>query len=126
VSAPYGRYLAFPFRIAADGRTAQVADLDAHVHDEIIQLILTGLGERLFLPEFGTNVRRLVFENTDDAIAGLTRATVANALQRWLGHRMNVQSLDVTFADSTITVNLNYRVNGGRPGAVSFQRKVGG
>lgn len=124
MTATYPRYLAFPFRIGSDGRTATVADLDEHVHDEIIQLILTGLGERLFLPDFGTNVRRLVFENTDDAVAGLTRATIANALQKWLGARCNVQSLDVTFADSTITVNLQYLVNGGSTGAITFQRQV--
>jgi len=126
MKAAYPRFLSFPFRIGADGRTVPVANLDEHVHDEIIQLILTGLGERLFLSDFGTNVRRLVFENSDDAVAGLTRATIANALQRWLGHRVNVQSLDVTFADSTISVTLHYQTNGGAPGSIAFQRKVGG
>ena len=56
----YPRYLAVPFRIGKDGRTAQPADFEQHVHEELMQLILTNLGERLFQPEFGTNVRRLV------------------------------------------------------------------
>ncbi|ASC73030.1 hypothetical protein XM38_039920 [Halomicronema hongdechloris C2206] len=50
---PDGRHLSFPFRIAADGRTAQVDTLEQHVRDELIQLILTNPGERLFLPELG-------------------------------------------------------------------------
>ncbi len=122
---PYGRYLSFPFHIAPDGRSALVSGLDEHVHDEIIQLILTALGERLFLPLFGTNVRRLVFENTDDAVASITRTTVSNALSQWLGHRVHVDSLDVSFANSTINVVLHYRVQGGVDASIQFQRKVG-
>ncbi len=120
----YGRYLSFPFRIGSDGRTALVADLNDHVRDEIVQLILTGTGERLFLPDFGTNVRRLVFENTDDTVTGLTKATIANALSKWLGSRVAVQSLDVTFADATISVNLQYQVAGGGTSTISFQRRT--
>ena len=48
-----GRHLAFPFRIAPDGRTATPASLDEHIKGEIIQLLLTAPGERLFLPAFG-------------------------------------------------------------------------
>ena len=60
-AASYGRYLAFPFRIGDDGRTAGVRDIDLHVKEELMQLILTAIGERAFQGEIGTNVRRLVF-----------------------------------------------------------------
>ena len=39
-----GRHLAFPFRIAPDGRTATPASLDDHIKGEIIQLLLTAPG----------------------------------------------------------------------------------
>jgi phage baseplate assembly protein W len=121
----YPRHLAFPFRIGSDGRTAAVAGLDEHVRDEIVQLILTASGERFFLPQFGTNVRRLVFDNLDDAVASLTKVTVANALSQWLGHRVHVDALDVVIAESTVTVDLAYTVAGGTSRNVRFQRELG-
>lgn len=121
----YPRYLAFPFRIGSDGRTVPVAGLDDHVRDEIVQLILTANGERLFLPQFGTNVRRLLFDNLDDAVAGLTKATIANALSQWLGSRVHVSSLNVSVVESTITVDLAYQVAGGGSNTITFQRQVG-
>jgi phage baseplate assembly protein W len=121
----YPLYLAFPFRIGSDGRTAAVGGLDEHVHDEIVQLILTANGERLFLPQFGTNVRRLIFDNLDDAVASLTKTTVANALSQWLGHRVHVSRLDVAVDQSTISVDLSYQVAGGSANHVRFQRELG-
>ena len=121
----YPRFLAFPFQIGSDGRTVAVANIDDHVRDEIVQLILTASGERLFLPQFGTNVRRLIFDNLDDAVASLTKVTVANALTQWLGHRVHVDSLDVTIAQSTINVELSYQVAGGATNTVRFQRELG-
>ena len=112
MSEQYPHYLAVPFRIGDDGRSARVSDLGGHVQDELMQLILTTLGERLFLPEFGTNVRRLVFENIDETTKGMTKATVAQAISRWLGHRVSVEELGVTFENAKISVDVRYRAAG--------------
>ncbi len=87
MTGAYGRYPAFPFRVGEDGRTACVADPVQHVTEEVVQLILTAVGERLFQPDIGTNVRRLVFESLDEATAGITKSTISQALSRWLGDR---------------------------------------
>jgi phage baseplate assembly protein W len=102
--------MAFPFRIDQDGRTAAPASVDDHVRGEIIQLLLTNPGERLFLPAFGAGLRRLVFEGNQDASAGLAKAVLTRNLSRWLGHRVDVQSLDVRAEESTLSVDLSYRV----------------
>jgi phage baseplate assembly protein W len=125
VKSSYPSYLSFPFRVGPDGRTARPGTLSEHVRDELVQLILTAIGERLFLPEFGTNLRRLVFENVDDTALGLTRATVTQALSKWLGHRLAVQKLDIEFADGLLTVDLSYRVLGDDTSHdVRFQRRL--
>jgi hypothetical protein len=108
----YPSFLSFPFQIGPDGRTASPADLDAHVRDELLQLLLTTLGERLFLPELGTNLRRLVFENTSDSTLGVTQSVVADALQKWLGTRVTVLALTVSTENSAIEVMLQYRAIG--------------
>jgi phage baseplate assembly protein W len=105
-----GRHLAFPFRIGPDGRTATPQSLDEHVKGEIIQLLLTSPGERLFLPPFGAGLRRLVFERNDDVSAGLSRAIISQALSTYLGTRITVQTLDVTAEESTLAVDLRYQV----------------
>lgn len=121
-----GNHLSFPFRIGGDGRIAQVSSLENHVRDELIQLILTNAGERLFLPEFGGGVRRLVFENIDETAAGMTKATLTQAISRWLGHRIELQDLVVTVDQETIEVEIKYRIAGTEDTRVMrFQRSGG-
>ena len=105
-----GRHLAFPFRIGSDGRTAAPADIMDHVRGEVIQLLLTAPGERPFLPSFGAGLKRLVFERNDPVAAGLAKATVSRNLSRWLGHRVTVEVLEVDASESTLAVDLRYRI----------------
>lgn len=110
MTATSGRHLAFPFRIGSDGRTVAPADLTDHVRGEVIQLLLTAPGERPFLPSFGAGLKRLVFERNDPVAAGLAKATVSRNLSRWLGHRVTVEVLEVDATESTLTVDLRYRI----------------
>ena len=120
-----GRHLAFPFRIGTDGRTATPASDAEHVRDELLQLLLTSPGERLFLPDFGGGVRRLVFEPASDLLRGVVKARITNALSRWLGHRLTVEFIDVTFDDQVamLEVMVKYRPAGSPDSrVVKFQR----
>ena len=121
-----GRHLAFPFRIGRDGRAVQVATLEDHVRDELMQLILTNPAERLFLPEFGGGVRRLVFENIEETTGAVVKATLARAISRWLGNRVVLEELIVNTANETIEVDLKYRIAGTEDSRMlRFQRKGG-
>lgn len=117
------KHLSFPFRINYNGRSAQVQSLEAHVRDELIQLILTNPGERAFLPEFGGGVRRLVFENASETIAGVTKARITQAISRWLGHRVTLEDLQVAIDNSTLEVLIQYRIAGTKDSRImKFQR----
>jgi phage baseplate assembly protein W len=105
-----GRHLAFPFNIGVDGRTSAPTDLNAHIKGEIIQLLLTTPGERPFLPDFGGGLKRMVFEANDEISAGIAKATVSRALSYWLQERIEVVVLNVENNDSTLNVDLQYRV----------------
>ncbi|UJS16688.1 MAG: GPW/gp25 family protein [Candidatus Jettenia sp.] len=122
----YGKHLSFPFRIGKDGRTAQVSSLEEHVRDELIQLILTNLGERLFLPDFGGGVRRLVFENADETLGAMTKAILTQAISQWLGHRITLEDLIVIVEHEKIGVEIKYRIAGTEDTRVmKFERKGG-
>ena len=126
MTPPNGRHLSFTFRIGSDGRTAQVATLEEHVRDELMQLIFTNLGERAFLPEFGGGVRRLIFENINDTTAVMTKAMLAQAISRWLSQRITLEELMVETDNSTILVDLTYRIAGTEDRRrVRFERKGG-
>jgi uncharacterized protein len=121
-----GRHLAFPFRIGNDGRAVQQSTLEDHVRDELMQLILTNPGERLFLPEFGGGVRRLVFENLDETTGAMVKATLTRAVSRWLAARITLEELKVEIENEKIEVDLKYRIAGTQDARVlRFQRKGG-
>jgi phage baseplate assembly protein W len=111
-AAPQGRHLAFPFRIGSDGRTAAPSSIADHVRDEIIQLLLTNPGERPFQPPFGGGARKLIFEPASDVLRGMTKARITQGLTTWLGHRLTLEHLEVTFIDSTVQVEIKYRPAG--------------
>jgi len=94
-----GRHIAFPFRVGTDGRIAAPTSDAEHVRDELLQLLLTAPGERLFLPEFGGGVRKLVFEPASDVLRGVVKARITQALSRWLGHRLTVEMIEVRFGN---------------------------
>ncbi len=121
-----GKHLAFPFRVGGDGRMTAVKTLDEHVRDEIVQLILTNPGERPFLVDFGGGVRRLVFEAADDATAAMAKAGITQAINRWLGHRVTLEYINVGVENSTITVDIRYCLAGTEETRVlRFQRDGG-
>lgn len=118
-----GRHLAFPFRIGADGRTAAPASDADHVRDEVLQLLLTAPGERPFVPEFGGGVRKLVFEPASDVLRGIVKARITQALSRWLGQRLTLEMLEVTFSGERIEIDIKYRPVGSEDSRVlRFQR----
>ena len=121
-----GRHLSFPFQIGSDGRTVQVTSQEEHVRDELIQLILTNLGERAFLPEFGGGARRLVFESASEATQAMTKAMLTQSISTWLGHRLTLENLTVRVEHETIEVELQYRLVGSEDSRlIRFQRGGG-
>jgi len=124
-SNPAGRHLSFPFSIGADGRTAAPATHSEHVYDELIQLILTAPGERLFLPDFGGGVRKLIFEPASDVLRGVTKARITQAISQWLGHRVTLENLEVTFTGELVEVLIKYRAAGTDDSRILKFRRTG-
>lgn len=119
----YGKHLAYPFHVSPDGRAAQVSMLEEHVKDELMQLLLTDVGERAFLPEFGGGVRQLVFEPLSEASLGMTKARLTQAITTYLGHRVTLEDLSVNAEGSMLEVEIKYRIAGSDDSRVlRFQR----
>lgn len=125
MSGESGNYLSFPFGLTADGRTANTDSLENHIREELIQLILTNPGERPDLPDFGAGVRQLLFEGLDSHAAALSKARITQAIVRWLGQRISLENLEVTFVDSLLQVDIQYRISATQETrSLRFQRSL--
>ena len=57
----------FPFRDSSDGSYFKMnkTDKDA-IRADLLHLLLTNKGERLYLPEFGSDLKKFIFEPNDE------------------------------------------------------------
>ena len=109
-------YLAFPFRIDADGPA--MARREAHVRGQIEQTLFTAPGERIFRQEFGAGVRGLVFEPFTQPLGELTRKRLAVTLAEVLRGEVDPKTLeievnagpDMQSADGRLEVTVSYRL----------------
>ena len=89
----FGRGIAFPPRIGADGRVAW-SEGEANVRESIRIILLTEERERLRLPEFGGGLARYLFEPNTATTRQLIRDRIQRALAEWEA-RIRVESVSV-------------------------------
>jgi phage baseplate assembly protein W len=100
-------YLDFPFRIDTSGRTS-TTNREDHVGNLIEQILFTSPGERVNRPAFGCGLQRAVFQPNSDLMASTARMTAEAAIQQHLSHLIDLVSLKVETADSTLSVEVTY------------------
>lgn len=86
-------YMTFPLRITRSG--AATSTRVAHIREQIEQILFTTPGERVFRPEFGAGVRRLVFESNDESLAALLTRRLQSAVQEALQGEVDPKTLQV-------------------------------
>ena len=99
----------YPFHLDGRGRTAATTD-DDHIRDLLEQLIFTSPGERVNRPDFGSGILQLIFAPNSPELAATLQFTLQAAIQRWLSDVLELQALEVTSADSTLTIDVQYLV----------------
>jgi phage baseplate assembly protein W len=67
----------------------------AQIKSDLIILLLTEPGERVMLPEFGTNLKKFFFEPNDTSVLEQIREEIARAISIW-EPRIAVQNIEVT------------------------------
>jgi phage baseplate assembly protein W len=99
----------FPLRYDHRGRTAECDDQE-HIRELIDQVLFTSPFERVNRPDFGCGVRQLVFAPNGDQLAAALELDIQAALQRWLGHLIEVRNLEVSREESSLFIILAYAV----------------
>ena len=114
----------YPFHFDGRGRTAATT-ADDHIRDMLEQLIFTSPGERVNRPDFGSGILQLIFAPNSPELAATLQFTLQAAIQRWLGDVLELQSLEVTSVDSTLTIDVQYMVRRtNQQQSASFTRTV--
>jgi len=112
-----GKGIAHPFRFGATGGIALsegAGPEHQHIHQSIAQILPTRPGERFFLPQFGSRLPELVFQQNDVLFRALARQFIVDAIRRW-EKRVVIEgvefSRDPLVADRNIAlVKLTYRI----------------
>jgi uncharacterized protein len=99
----------FPLHFDGRGRTASTDD-DDHIRDMMEQLLFTNPGERVNRPDFGSGLLQLVFAPNSEELAAALQFTMQAALQRYLGDVIDLQTLEVSAQDATLSVTVKYAV----------------
>ena len=97
----------YPFHFDGRGRTATTDDPD-HIRDMIEELLFTAPGERVNRPDFGSGLLQMVFAPNSTELAAALQFTTQAALQRYLGDLIDLQQLEVTALDATLSVVVKY------------------
>jgi phage baseplate assembly protein W len=105
----------FPFRDSDNGFYFKMnkTDKDA-IRADLLHLLLTNKGERLYLPEFGSDLKKFIFEPNDEITQEQIKDNLNQTIIRFIP---NLLINDISFRNDTIEeliiVELTYTVTEG-------------
>ena len=105
----------FPFRDSSDGFYFKMnkTDKDA-IRADLLHLLLTNKGERLYLPEFGSDLKKFIFEPNDEITQEEIKDNLNQTITRFIP---NLLINDISFRNDAIEeliiVELTYTVTEG-------------
>ena len=119
----------FPFKDDPEGKFLKMnADAKQAIKSDLVHLLLTNKGERLYLPNFGANLRQYIFEPNDNKVREDIQAEVQNAVSKFIPN-LKITSLTVerpsdtdyySNPDHTAVVRIDYVVTEGALNKVDF------
>jgi len=103
----------FPFQDDPDGKFLKMnQDAKRAIKADLVHLLLTNKGERLYLPDFGANLRQYLFDPNDDISANAIRNEINEAIKKFIPN-LNVTQLTVTKSENNeyaVVVRIDYLV----------------
>lgn len=103
----------FPFMPSPDGFLFNLTKTDNEaIKSDLMHLILTRKGERLYMPSFGTNLLKFIFEPNDTLTKNSIKDEIKETVKRYIP---NLSINDVNITDSedseyTAVVRIDYTI----------------
>jgi len=81
------------------------------IKSNLINLILTNKGERVFNPEFGLGLRDILFEGITDDIVPIIQDLIVTGTNMFIPEIIIVETIvDLNKDDNSISITVNYRL----------------
>ena len=105
----------FPFKDSPNGYYFKLNDNDKDaIKSDLLHLLLTNKGERLYMPDFGSDLRKFIFEPNDsithDQIKDNLNETIKRYIPNLLINSISFRNDDI---EELIIVELRYTVTEG-------------
>jgi len=105
---PDPTFLKFPFHVDQNG--PEPSGRGEHVRAQIEQVLMTAPGERVFRPNFGVGVKKLVFEPNSSALWSITENRLVSALTEALRGEVDPSTLQasITGEGEILSISVSY------------------
>jgi len=110
-----GKYINinFPFQDSDKGFFLDLNDEDsAAIKADLMHLILTRKGERLYLPDFGTNLLKFIFQPNDSGTLSEIKSEITDTVKKYLPNlAINEVTVDESVnSEYAATIRIDYTV----------------
>jgi len=105
--------LELPFARSSRGLFGQTTTTLEQAGHNIKNLLLTSKGERVMQPDFGSDLRSLLFEQADDNINNDIKEAISDAMSNWLPY-INISSVNVIENETNLNqmkVSIDFSLN---------------
>jgi len=105
--------LELPFARSSRGLFGQTATTLEQAGHNIKNLLLTSKGERVMQPDFGSDLRSLLFEQAGDNINNDIKEAISDAMSNWLPY-INISNVNVIENETNLNqmkVSIDFSLN---------------
>lgn len=110
-----GKYIniTYPFKDSEKGFFLDLTSTDAKaIKSDLMHLILTRKGERLYNPEFGSDLLKFIFEPNDGRTLSEIKLDIQNTVKRYIPN-LNVDNVSVEQSEESeysVSVRIDYTI----------------
>ena len=106
----------FPFSDDSEGKFLELnSDPKKAIKADLMHLLLTNIGERLYLPDFGANIRQYIFEQNDEISWSAIKNELNGAIKKFIPNlritELSAKKLETT--EHAVIVKIDYIVTTG-------------
>ena len=103
----------FPFADSQKGYFLEMTKENKKaIKSNLMHLLLTNKGERLYMPDFGTNLKKYLFEPNIETVSSDIRSEIQTSINKYIPN-LKIDTLTVTPSDDnehSVFVKLEYTV----------------
>ena len=106
----------FPFQDDPEGKFLKMnSDGKQAIKSDLIHLLLTNKGERLYMPDFGANLRRYLFDPNDATTTNGIKNEISEAVRKFIPNLTITELTTSPVEDNehAVTVRIDYVVTTG-------------